>query len=154
MRLLALLIFLAPTVTLAKKKAPMKPGEWEMSIQVQMSNVPGMTGANAAAMPAFTTRQCLSKKDFIPSAQQEGQDCKVSQQTFKGKHVRWAVSCKNMQGMKISGKGTGEYKDNAFNGTMHMRMEGPQMPQGMEMKYVMSGKRLGPCKKNKRAVEK
>ena len=131
---------LATLPALADDKLPsLKEGQWDTTIKIDMPGLP-------IAMPPFTTSSCITKKDLVPKTQQPGQDCKVKSQKIVGDTVEWAVQCKDEGGMVMDGSGKVTYKGESFGGNMTMSMSGGGHP-GMQMSYVMTGKRTGDCKK-------
>lgn len=126
----------------AGKKAPIRPGEWQTTIHVQMAGMPAGMGM---AIPPIITNSCVTEKDLVPNIQRPGEKCEVLKQKITGSTVDWKVQCQTEQG-KVTGTGKATYKAASYTGTMDMVMEGEQ---GMKMTYHMAGKRVGPCEKAK-----
>lgn len=148
--LLAGVVASAATV-LAQPGGPRRDGNWEVTVEMQMPNMPAGIG-----MPPMKSTQCVTKEDAndpnkaVPRGPQRGgppSDCKVSDYKVDGNKVSYKMACTGAQPMT----GTAEfvYGADTYNGTvvvnMSMERGGPSMP--MTMKYA--GKRLGDCTKEK-----
>jgi hypothetical protein len=126
-------------VAAAAQQTPMRPGRWEITMQMEMANVP-------MKMPPMTVSECITaeqlKKDptsGLPSGAPKGSpnDCKVSDYKQSGDTVSWKMACTNPQAM--TGDGELTFKADAYTGTV--KMTSPQGPMSMKM----DGKRLGDC---------
>jgi hypothetical protein len=142
----------------AGQAGPRRDGNWEITVEMAMPNMPGMPTNMPAGMmmPAMKMTQCITKADAadpaksMPSHPQRGggppQDCKVSDYKTEGSKVSWSVACTGAQPM--TGHGEMVYAADSYTGTMTMQgqMEGRGgPPMGMTWKYT--GKRLGDCNK-------
>jgi hypothetical protein len=128
------MIELALLSVLAAGAPPMRPGQWQTTITMQMPGMP-------MAVPPIVSSSCLTEKDLVPQAQQPGQDCKVTKHSVKDKTVEWAMECKDKSGATMTGTGKVTYRADTFEGTMTMNMPSASLA------YQMTGKRLGECKK-------
>ena len=133
--LLLLLVCSLPTVAFAA--SPAKPGKWEMTVQVNMPNMP-------MKMPAHTVSYCLTKEDAenpekMAPEQRKSSDCKRTDMLVEGNTVSWKVTCEKS---KMHGEGKITYSGDSFDGGMHMTMA-----DGNEMTAKYSGKYLGACDK-------
>ena len=148
--LLAGVVASAATV-LAQPGGPRRDGNWEVTVEMQMPNMPA-----GMKMPPMKSTQCVTKEDaadpnkMVPSRPERGRtpsDCKVSDYKASGNKVTYNVACTGAQPM--SGTAEFVYEAETYNGTMVMNMSmergGSSMP--MTMKYA--GKRLGDCTKEK-----
>lgn len=135
---LALVAMLAAAAAVVAQ-TPIRPGRWEVTMQMQMPNMP-------MQMPEMKTTQCVTPEQVkdpssaLPSGPQgrgANQDCKVSNYKVSGNKVTWQMACSNPQPMTSTGEMT--FTDNAYNGTMKMNS-----PQG-DMTMKLAGKRLGDC---------
>lgn len=111
----------------------MEEGKWEVTTRMEM---PGMS----MSMPAVTSTQCLTKKDFVPQGSQQGQECKVTNTKVDGNTVTWTVKCSG-QGGEMTGTGRMTYSGSSFKGTIEMTMT----QSNMKMISHMTGHRIGDC---------
>jgi hypothetical protein len=116
---------------------PMRPGRWEVTVQMEMPGMP-------MAMPAMKNTQCVTQQQIdspnrgLPSGPNKNpNDCKISDYKVAGSTVTWAMACTGQAAMT----GTGElrFTGDAYEGLMKMMMDQHQMTM------KMSGKRLGDC---------
>lgn len=146
-------VLVAASVSLAAQSGPRRDGNWEITIEMQMPNMPGMpAGMAGMTIPPVKTTQCITKADAddptkaLPSRPQRGgppPDCKVSDYKTVGNKVSWSMVCTGAQPM--SGTGEFVYQGDSYTGLMTMNMEGRGQGMPMAMKYT--GKRLGDCVK-------
>jgi hypothetical protein len=128
---MALCGLLATTVS---GQGPMREGRWEITMQMQMPNMP-------VQMPPMKNTQCITKEQLqdpskgLPSASASANNsCTVSDYKADGNKVIWKMACPDMTG-------TGEitFKGDTYDGLMKVTSS-----QG-EMSMKMSAKRLGDC---------
>jgi len=118
-------------------QSPMRPGRWEVTMQMQMTNMP-------MQMPEMKTSRCVTAEELkdpqkaVPSASQSPNACKVSDYKVTGNTVSWRMACGPPQDMTGSGEMTFT-ADDTYTGTMKMTTQ-----QGVMMMKT-SGKRLGDC---------
>ena len=112
----------------------MQEGKWEVTTRMEM---PGMS----TSMPAVTSTQCLTKKDFVPQGSQQGQECKVTETKVDGNTVTWTVKCSG-QGGEVTGTGRMTYSGSSYKGTIEMIMT----QSNMKMIIHINGHRIGDCK--------
>jgi len=112
----------------------MQEGKWEVTTRMEM---PGMS----KSMPAVTSTQCLTKKDFVPQGSQQGQECKITKTKVDGNTVTWTVKCSG-QGGELTGNGRMTYSGSSFKGTIEMTMTQPNM----KMISHINGHLIGDCK--------
>ena len=116
-------------VSVVTAQSPMRPGNWESTMQMQM---PGM------AMPAMKNTKCVTAeqlKDPVQALPSAAPGCTMSNYKNEGSKVTWAMACKDM-----SGTGEITFKGDVYEGQMNVT-------QPHEMVMKMSGKRLGDCPK-------
>jgi hypothetical protein len=117
-------------------QSPMRPGRWEVTMQMQMANMP-------MQMPEMKTARCVTAEELrdpagsVPSASPGNNSCKVSDYKVTGGTATWKVACTAPQAMTGSGEMT--FVGDSYTGLMKMTT-----PQG-DMSMKMSGKRLGDC---------
>lgn len=142
-----LALAVAASATLAAQAGPRRDGNWEVTIQFSMPDMPNMP----ANMPPFKTTQCITKDDAadpmkaMPSNGRgaPSTDCKVTNYKTVGSTVSWDMSCTTPQPM--TGHSEFTYTGDGYTGTMTTNMARGGQPMAMTMKYV--GKRLGDCVK-------
>jgi hypothetical protein len=111
-------------------------GLWEIT---NIMDIPGMPKEMNKPMK-YT--YCLTKDNAVPQPkEQDGQQCKVTDQRIQGSTVNWTMTCKD--GTVSTGKIT--YAKNSFSGSQTTTTK--QGGQKMTIKIATSGKYLGPCKK-------
>jgi hypothetical protein len=134
------MVFVA-AVTISAQN-PMRAGQWEVTVQVQMPNLP-------VQMPEMKFSQCITPEQLakVPTAGLpnptapgggDNENCKITDYDVSGSTVTWKMACTGDQQMTGSGQMT--FDGDSYGGTMNMTM-----PQG-EMAAKLAGKRLGDCK--------
>ncbi|HEY3445228.1 MAG TPA: DUF3617 family protein [Myxococcales bacterium] len=118
----------------AEAKLPAKPGNWQMTMQVDSENLP-------MKLPPMTVEQCLTEEQMVPQTQQANQTCKPASPKITGNTVTWTVDCVDKTGTPTKGTGKATYTSESFDGAMDIKSG------TMQLKYKLSGKRLGDCKK-------
>jgi hypothetical protein len=131
--LVAGVLLLAPVM--AGAATPQKAGKWQVKMTTE---IPGMP----FKMPPITTTVCLTEEDVanpeksLPKDPKS--DCKVSDYKIDGSTVSWTMACPKQ---KITGEGSITYDSESYSGQMKMNMDGTEMSQKYEGKY------LGTCEK-------
>ena len=135
--LFASAILVALAVVVYAQAPPMRAGQWENTVQMQM---PGMQ------MPDMKSSQCITPEQLqkdpatgLPSGLNAPGACKVSDYKVVDSTVSWKMVCTGAQAM--TGDGELVFVGDTYSGTIKM-----MMPQGA-MSMKMSGKRLGDCTK-------
>ncbi len=134
-------LIVAATALAAQSQSPVRAGRWEVTMQMQIPNVP-------VQMPEMKSTQCITPAQLddpastLPRRPESGrgnskQNCKVSDYKVSGNTVTWNMSCSASEAMKSSGEMT--YNDDSYAGMTKMTSS-----QG-EMTMKISGKRLGDC---------
>jgi len=121
----------------AAAQHPMRPGRWEITMQMAMPNMP-------MQMPAVKSTQCITQaqldapdKGLPTGPAKNANECKMSEYKQAGDTVTWKIACSGQQAM--TGSGELRFTGDTYEGVMQMAMD----QQQMTMKY--SGKRLGDC---------
>jgi hypothetical protein len=136
---LTMVAVVATVVALGAQQNPMRAGRWQVTMQMQMPNMP-------MEMPATTTTTCITQQQLdkdptsgLPSASRDGgpNACKVSDYKFSGNTASWKVVCTGQQAMTADGEMT--FMQDSYAGTMKMNS-----PQGA-MSMKLNGKRIGEC---------
>ena len=114
-------------VSVVSAQNPMRPGNWESSVQMEM---PGMS------MPAMKNTKCVTAeqlKDPVKALPSAAPGCTMSDYKTAGGKVTWKMACSEM-----SGTGEISFKGDTYEGVMNVTS-----PHAMTMK--MSGRRVGDC---------
>lgn len=128
---------LAGAMLLAQQN-PMRPGRWEVTMQMQMA---GMQMPPSKSVSCITAEQL--KKDpasglmTSPDGSSQNQ-CKMAGYKFAGDTATWKVVCEGQMPMTADGTMTLQQND-TYTGSIKM-----STPQG-EMTMQLAGKRLGDC---------
>ncbi|MEQ1897408.1 MAG: DUF3617 family protein [Vicinamibacterales bacterium] len=121
-------------VTAVSAQGPMREGRWEITMQMQMPNMP-------VQMPAMKSAQCITKAQLegsskgLPTSPDGNNSCKVSDYKADGNKVTWNMACPDM-----TGTGAITFKADTYEGLMKLTSK-----QG-DMSMKMSARRLGECK--------
>ncbi len=118
--------------------AEIKDGLWEITTRIEMKGMPGQ-------IPPTTVRQCLTKKDPVPQAQDKQNNCKMIDQKVSGDTVTYSMECKGKDSVVFT-SGTMSYKGNSFTGTSAMKIKSKGQPE-MQMNSKIDGKYIGRCTK-------
>ncbi len=146
----AVALVVAGTVSLVAQAGPRRDGNWEVTMEMAMPDMPNMPAG--MTMPPMKTVQCITKEDAadpqktLPSRGQRGgapSDCKVSDYKTVGNKVSYDMVCTGAQPM--SGHGEFTYAADSYTGVMIVNMARGGQGMAMNMKYT--GKRLGDCTK-------
>jgi hypothetical protein len=122
-------------------QSPIRPGRWEVTMQMQMAGAP-------VQMPEMKTTQCVTPDQVkdptstLPTGPQGRggkNDCKVQDYKMSGNTATWKMVCTTPQPTTSTGEMT--FTDDSYTGTM--KMDSAQGPMTMKM----AGKRLGECTK-------
>ena len=130
----AIAVLIGATAAIAQ--SPVRPGRWEVTMQMEMPGSP-------AKMPEMKSTQCVTPEQVkdpansLPSG--PGKDCKVSDYKQSGNTVTWKMTCAGAQPSTSTGELT--FTDDTYTGAMKTNMA------GNEMTMKLAGKRLGDCKK-------
>ena len=124
-------------------QARMRPGQWEVSMQMAMPNMPA-----GIQMPVTTTTACVTPdqaNDPASAVPRQGgrgrggkDDCKMTDQKVTGNTITYSMTCTSPDKMTATGEMTFT-GDDSYTNTMKM-----VMAQG-EMTMKMTGKRTGDC---------
>jgi hypothetical protein len=127
------------------EKAVMRPGKWEIKMQVDMAGMPHQ-------MPPMTTTHCVTPeqaskpaKDIIDKmnqAQKSGEDCQVIEHDMSERSAHWVVECSGAQNIKSNGEIFFD-SDVAYHGVIKSNIETPQ--GSMSMTQKVEGRRIGEC---------
>src|SRR5947208_9955421 len=119
-RITMLIAAAALLVPLAAGAAPMKPGKWTVTMQMDMPGMP-------MKMPPMTFSKCVTKEEAEnpqPPKQRQDADCKISDYKLDGNTVTWTMTCDKRN---MSGKGKITYSGESYDGSMQMKMGEQEM---------------------------
>ena len=125
-------------------KGKVKPGMYEMKMDVDMGDIPGLPpgmGKQSHTIQHCVTQEAIDKGEMNkgPRDNQRG-DCQVKNMNVSGNTGTWTMECPNMKGdAKMTFTGDG-YK---MDSTMTMNQNGRMMT----VKNHTESKYLGPCSK-------
>ena len=132
--IVALTLALSWTV-LAQTQSPMRPGNWQVTMRM---NMPGM-----GEMPPITQAHCVTPamlkdpQEAVPKGP-EGGDCKVSDYKFTAGTATYKLTCTKPMAMTMIGEMKYSGTD-AYTGTMTMDASGQKMTMAFD------AKRTGEC---------
>jgi hypothetical protein len=136
---LASALLASVTVAIAQG-GPVRPGRWEVTMQMQMAGSP-------IQMPEMKTTRCITPEDAkdptksLPTGPEgrgnQKSDCKMADYKTSGNTATWKMVCTSPP-MTSTGEMT--FTDDSYTGTMKA-----DTPQG-QMTMKMAGKRIGECK--------
>ena len=135
------LAMLATTAVIAQSK--MRPGQWEVSTQMAMPNMPV-----GFQMPVTTNTVCVTPEQAndpasaVPRQGGRGRggkdDCRMTDQKVTGNTITYTMTCTSPEKTTATGEMTFT-GDDSYTNTLKLAMA-----QG-EMTMKMSGKRTGDC---------
>lgn len=135
---IAIMMVGAVAVSTVVAQGPMREGQWETTVEIQMANMP-MQMPPVKSTKCFTSEDLKDPNNALTTGPDAKSSCKVSDYKTEGNRISWKVACTAPQQMT----GTGEllFAGDTYTGVSKMTMAVGEMT----MKY--SGKRLGDCKK-------
>ena len=131
------LVALALPVLAADAKSPMKPGKWQVTMTMDMPNMP-------MKMPPMTFTNCITKEQAEnpqPPKKKGDEDCKLTDYKIDGNTVTWTVKCTGKTNATGDGKMTFAGDGNSYDGAVHLNMN------NMDITQHFAGKYLGECDK-------
>jgi hypothetical protein len=133
-KLAALAVAALPLAAVAEDPSPMQEGLWEISLQLEIPNMPFKP-------PATTMKHCYTKQELADQGvvPQQEKDCKVTDVKRTASSVSWKTTCTG----KNAGTGEGQLtfsSPTAYEGSTKMTTGGTTLTT------VYKGKRLGDCK--------
>jgi hypothetical protein len=113
----ALLIAALACAADAFAQHPMRPGRWEVTMQMEMPGMP-------MQMPPTKTSQCITAEQLkepnsaLPSGAANPNACKITDHKVAANIVTWKVACSGAEAM--SGSGEMKFDGDAYTGVMKM----------------------------------
>ena len=132
---IALLSLVLSWTVLAQTQSPMRPGNWQVTMRM---NMPGM-----GEMPPMTQTHCVTA-DMLKDPQgavpkgPEGGDCKISDYKLTASTATYKLTCTQPMAMTMNGEMKYSGTD-AYTGTMTMDANGQKMTMAFD------AKRTGEC---------
>ena len=123
-------------------QARMRPGQWEVSMQMAMPNMPA-----GFQMPVQTIPQCITPEqanDPASAAPRQGRgrggkdDCKTTDQKVTANTINYSMVCTSPEKTTVTGEMTFTGEDSYTNNLKIVTGQG-------EMTMKMTGKRTGDC---------
>jgi len=137
---LAILSFCALFAVSLLAQGQMKPGRWEITMQMDMPGLPVKMQPSKFAT-CVTPEQAQTPGGTLSNPGGRGRgssdDCKVTDQKIDGKKVTWKMACTGAQAM--TGDGEMVFNGDSYTGKMNMNTAQGQMT----MQYT--GNRIGDC---------
>lgn len=140
---------------LASAPMPMRPGEWEVKMQFDDVQVPGMGEQEAQMMRSFmsngiTSTTCMTEEDIKePDPEMFGgdndNDCTFDQFDRRGNAVAMKLTCKGDEGGVVKTALDGEFGAEAYSMKLETNVTGGDAGN-MSMKGTLTARRLGDCK--------
>jgi hypothetical protein len=140
---IVLVVVLACALPCATAGPTVNPGEWQITAKSEMTGLPVQVPAQT-----MTYTSCITPDAPVPTEPKQQGECKFSDMKTEGPAVTWAIECNGRQG-NMKGTGKVVYEGDTMTGEQTMNVSGAE---GMSMKMVMhmTGKRVGPCKEDKK----
>lgn len=133
---ITLLVLTASFVALAQGQSPMREGQWEVAVKM---NMPGMEMPPMKAAQCITAAMLKDPQSALPKGPGGG-DCKVSDYKLSGTTATYTMVCTKPAPMTAVAEMRYSGTD-AYTGTMTIDSSG----QKMTMSY--DAKRVGDCPK-------
>jgi hypothetical protein len=118
---LMILAVIVSLVCSSSALAGIKDGLWKITTKAEIKGVPGQ-------MPPYTVRQCLTKNDPVPKAEDKSIECKIKDQKISGDTVTYSFECKGKDSFVLT-SGTMTYKGNTFAGASTNNIKSKGQPQ-------------------------
>jgi hypothetical protein len=119
----------------------MRPGQWEMTMKMEMAGLPAGMGEMKMPPQCITPEQAKDPGSTVQAGRgRGGGDCKTTDQKMDGNKFTWKMECTGAVAM--TGDGEMVFNGDSYTGKVNMNMAG----QG-QMSMQMTGKRIGDCAK-------
>ena len=127
-------------------KDKMKPGLYEMKMEMDMSGMQGMPPG--MGKQSHTLQHCVTEKDMEKGAFSRGRDgkgpnesCEIKNMNVSGNTATYAMVCSQP---KMTADNTITFSGSGY--VMDMKMSMDQGGHAMNMKQHVESKYIGPCK--------
>ena len=136
-RLIALALVTAPLALADKQQV--QPGEWEVSMQMEMEGSP-------VKLPPMKQKRCVTPAEaaqphrlFKPNNQRSN-DCEMKNIKQEGNKLSWTIDCKT----RGHGSGSVTFQSGQYDGATEMTMvDGRGVTR--HVRSTISGRRIGEC---------
>ena len=112
--------------------SPMKPGKWEVTVQMDM---PGMQMPPRTFTRCVTTEDAQNAENAVPKMR-GAEGCKMTEFRVEGSTLTWKMNCEQHQS---SADGKLVFDNDSYTGEVHVKAPDHEMT----MKHT--GKRVGDC---------
>ncbi len=140
----------------ARGAVKIEPGQWSHQTDVVSFDMPGVKDQNMARIMGDAMKKAQSKTISYCITPEEaakprfgetpGADCRYENFTMGSGRIDATMVCKPKQGGAMRMAMAGTYSPTAYDMTVDMKMDNPQMPGGgMTMKAHTKGARTGAC---------
>lgn len=140
----------------AQEKRAMKPGEWQLQVQVLSAETSAGPLADGDPKMAQLKQQernvagCREAKDLKPldldQLQKVAGECRFSRYSLVGGKLDAAFECTQQNGMKMAMTANGTTAPEGFDVTLDQKSGTPGGADYVALKLRASGKRLGECR--------
>ena len=145
-RVLGMLAALGIPALCAATPAQMQPGEWRITMHMDMPGLPAQARQPQTITHCVTPEQARDPQAAMSKMNKPGKNgetCKVAHSDISGNTVHWIVECTGPH--PVRGDGTVTFdSDVAYHGTMQTTMNGPQ--GSMTLNQTLTAQRIGACK--------
>ena len=130
----------------------MKPGQWQITTQMDMPGMPVKMPANTVTS-CVTPEQARTPGSTVDPGGGRGRgnnDCKTSDEKIDGNKITWKMACTGANAM--TGDGEMVFNGDSYTGKVNMSMAAPAGAAGRgfptgAMTLQVTGKRIGDCPK-------
>ena len=128
-------------------KGKMKEGQYDMTMEMDMGQMPGMPAGMGKQSHKFS--HCVTQQDIDKGALGKGRDgkmpenCKISDFRMSGNTASYHMECTGDRAMSADNQIT--FLGNGYDMNMKMKMAMGQGGQPMEMTQKMQSRYAGPC---------
>jgi hypothetical protein len=130
------LLTVALSWTVLAQQSPMRPGNWEVTMKMNMQ---GMDMPPMKHTQCITAQMLKDPQSSIPKGPGSG-DCKMTDYKFSGNSATYKMTCTQPQPVTMVGEMKYSGTD-AYTGNVQMDMSGQKMSMSMD------AKRVGDCTK-------
>lgn len=126
-----LMLIVLLSVSAYSKQLDIKEGNWSWSVNMQMMGM---------QIPPAKYNDCMKKDSLVPQEKDQAEGCTLIENTISGNTVKWKIKCKDENGNISTSEGKLTYTNTTAKGEIILQT------QGMNMKSIINGKYIGPCK--------
>jgi hypothetical protein len=127
-----------------------QPGEWEITMEMQATQVSGMpAGVQMPQLPPTTTRSCVTPEqvsrangNFLSGGGHAGIDCDYSGVTVAGGRIQGTSTC-SRSGMQATATMDGSFTPTSYD--IHQQMHSTMGGRSTSSNTHLTGRRVGEC---------